>query len=56
MRSIMCMTDVYRVYRIPEDAPKASTEKKERVYEDSQNIEFLCASARLTEAVESLSK
>ncbi len=52
----MCMTDVYRVYRIPEDAAKSLTEKKERVYEDSQYIEFLCASARLTEAVESLSK
>jgi len=49
------MADVYRVYRIPEDAPKSSTEKK-RVYEDSQHIELLCASARLTEAVESLSK
>jgi hypothetical protein len=50
------MTDVYRVHRIPEDAPKSLIEKKERVYEDSQCIEFLCASARLTEAVESLSK
>jgi len=56
MRSVMCMADVYRVYRILEDAPKSSMEKKERVYEDSQQIEFLCASAHLIEAVESLSK
>jgi len=50
------MADVYRFHRISEEATKSSTEKKERVYEDSQGIEFLCASARLTEAVESLSK
>ena len=52
----MCMNDVYRVFRTPEDAPKSPTDKKDRVYEDSQYIEFLSASARLTEAVESLSK
>jgi len=50
------MSDVYRVFRTTEDALKSSTEKKERVYKDSQYIEFLSASARLTEAVESLSK
>ena len=52
----MCMTDVYRVHRIPEDATKLSTEEKERYYEDVSNIEFVCASARLMEAVESLNK
>lgn len=56
MRSVMCMADVYRFYRKTEDVPKSSIEKKERVYEDSQQIEFLCASARLIDAVESLSK
>lgn len=55
MRSVMCMTDVYRLHRISEDA-KLSTEKKERVHEDAPNVEFVCASARLMEAVESLSK
>jgi hypothetical protein len=50
------MTDVYRVYRIPEDAPKSSKEKKQHSHEDASNIEFVCASARLMEAVESLSK
>jgi hypothetical protein len=50
------MTDVYRFYRTSEDASNSSTEKKERLNEDSQCIEFICASARLIEAVENLSK
>ncbi len=56
MRSVMCMTDVYRFYRKIEDVPKSSNEKMQHVNEDSQSIEFFCASAHLIEAVESLSK
>jgi len=50
----MCMTDVYRVHRIPGETLKVPRMKTGYVHEDVLNLDFVCASARLMDAVESL--
>jgi hypothetical protein len=49
----MCVADVYRFKRIPEEAPK---KLKDLVHEDASDVEVVCTAARLIEAVEILSK
>jgi hypothetical protein len=44
----MCSTDVYRVHRVEEDEPEEEEERSE--------VEFVCAEARLLEAVVCLAK
>jgi len=51
----MCMTDVYRVYKVPQEAPKKQ-KLNDLIEEDTLDVEFVCASARLMEAVENLEK
>jgi hypothetical protein len=51
----MCMTDVYRVYKAPQEAPK-KPKLNDLIKEDTPDVEFVCASARLRDAVENLEK
>ncbi len=44
----MCSTDVYRVYRVEVEEPEKA--------EDKCSVEFICAEARLLDAVVSLVK
>jgi hypothetical protein len=51
----MCATDVYRVKRMPEAAPKKQLKLRDLIHEE-HDVEAVCACAHLEEAVECLSK
>jgi len=50
----MCNSDVYRENRT--ETPKKQSKLKTLVKEDAYDVEYFCASARLAEVVEILSK
>ena len=51
----MCSADVYRGGKIPE-ALKKPKKLRDLIKDDAPDVEFVCASARLVEAVEVLGK